>query len=298
MSTSRRADVYARITAEIAAAIEAGAGDWRMPWHHDGATAARPINVASAKPYRGINILALWTAALARGFDVGLWGTYRQWCALGAQVRKGERAATVVFWKPINSNDDDTGERTTAEDATRGQRMFARAFSVFNVAQVDDYALAAVNVLPETERLAHAEAFIANLNVETAFGGARAFYSPADDTIRMPAFGAFADATAFYGTWLHEHGHASGAKHRLDRDLTAAYGAPAYAQEEIIVEILSGMILADLGLAHHPRTDHAAYIASWLAALQSDSKAIFRAASKAQQAADWMHAQQPGATAA
>lgn len=55
---------------------------------------------------------------------------------------------------------------------------------------------------------------------------------------------------------------------------------------------LSGLVLADLGIAHHPRPDHAAYIASWLEVLKDDPKAIFTAASKAQRAADWMHAQQ------
>ena len=298
-SSYHRADIYARITAEIVAAVEAGAGEWRMPWHHDGAAAARPINVASNKPYRGINILALWTASRAKSCGAGLWGTYRQWLALGAQVRKGERAATVVLWKPVKppgAGDEDT--QGDGEDAPRGQRMFARSFSVFNLQQVDGYTLPTANVLPETARLAYAEAFITNLKIKTEFGGARAFYRPSDDMIAMPAFGAFDNAISFYGSWLHEHGHASGAKHRLDRDLTSAYGTPAYAHEEIVVEILSGMILADLGLAYHPRKDHAAYISSWLAALQGDSRVIFRAASKAQQAADWMHAQQPGAALA
>lgn len=94
------------------------------------------------------------------------------------------------------------------------------------------------------------------------------------------------------GTY-HENGHASGAKHRLDRDLSGRFGSAAYAAEECCVEILSGLVLADLGIAHHPRPDHAAYIASWLDVLKNDPRAIFTAASKAQQAADWMHAQQP-----
>jgi antirestriction protein ArdC len=84
-----------------------------------------------------------------------------------------------------------------------------------------------------------------------------------------------------------------GAKHRLDRDLSGRFGSASYALEEITVEILSGMILADLGIAHHPRPDHAAYVVSWLRALKDDPRAIFTAARKAQQAADWMHAQQP-----
>ena len=113
------------------------------------------------------------------------------------------------------------------------------------------------------------------------------------DTVFMPSFNKFRDAASFYGVWTHENGHASGAKHRLDRDLSGRFGSAAYAADECCVEILSGLILADLGIAHHPRPDHAAYILSWLAVLKDDPKAIFTAASKAQQAADWMHAQQP-----
>jgi antirestriction protein ArdC len=60
---SERADVYARITAQIVAAIEAGAGEYRMPWHGSDPSIARPINVASGKAYRGVNRLALWIAA-------------------------------------------------------------------------------------------------------------------------------------------------------------------------------------------------------------------------------------------
>ena len=58
-----RADVYSRITTEIVSAIEAGAGDWRMPWHHDGAATTRPQNVTSRRRYRGVNVLALIYAA-------------------------------------------------------------------------------------------------------------------------------------------------------------------------------------------------------------------------------------------
>lgn len=290
MRSGARADVYTRITSEIIAAIEQGAGEWRAPWFHNGTSVARPTNVASGKRYRGINTVALWLAAMANGHNDGLWGTYRQWQAAGAQVRKGERSTTVVLWKQIASSepaDDDDG------DDSGHRRMFARAFSVFNVAQVDGYERQPMDVLPESERLAHAEAFIANLKIKTVFGGSEAYYLPSSDTVFMPDFASFRDAASFYGVWLHENGHASGAKHRLDRDLSGRFGSAAYAAEECCVEILSGLVLADLGIAHHPRADHAAYIASWIEVLKDDPRAIFTAASKAQQAADWMHAQQP-----
>ena len=288
-----RADVYTRVTAEIIAAIEQGAGEWRAPWFHNGTSVARPINIASGKRYRGINTVALWVAATAGKYSNGLWGTYRQWQDAGAQVRKGERSTTVVLWKQIISSqqadddeDDDGGRR----------RTFARAFSVFNVAQVDGYEQPHVDILPESERLAHVEAFIASLGIRTTFGGSEAYYLPSSDTVFMPDFAFFRDTASFYGVWLHENGHASGAKHRLDRDLSGRFGSAAYAAEECCVEILSGLVLADLGIAHHPRADHAAYIASWIKVLKADPHAIFTAASKAQQAADWMHAQQPASS--
>lgn len=285
-----RADVYSRVTAEIIAAIEGGTGEWRAPWFHNATGIARPTNIASGKRYRGINTLALWAAGYAADYSDGLWGTYKQWQEAGAQVREGERSTTVVLWREVqasrsadNEDDSDDGHR----------RMFARAFSVFNVAQVEGYERPLIPVLPESERLAHAEAFIANLGIKTVFGGSEAYYRPTEDTVFMPDFASFRDPASFYGVWLHENGHASGAKHRIDRDLSGRFGSAAYAAEECCVEILSGLVLADLGIAHHPRADHAAYVASWLKVLKDDPKAIFTAASKAQQAADWMHAQQP-----
>jgi antirestriction protein ArdC len=103
-TSTNRADVYSRITAEIVVTIERGAGEWRAPWFHDGASVARPTNVASGKRYRGINTLALWTAGLVAEYGDGLWGTYKQWQEAGAQVRQGERSTAVVLWRETQSS--------------------------------------------------------------------------------------------------------------------------------------------------------------------------------------------------
>src|ERR1700688_4517869 len=108
-----RVDIYTSITAEIATAIENGAGEWRMPWNHDGSSIARPRNVISDKGYRGINVLALWVAARRSGYVNGTWGTYRQWSQLGCQVRKGEKATSVVFWKQMHRHQHSTQARVT-----------------------------------------------------------------------------------------------------------------------------------------------------------------------------------------
>lgn len=288
-SPTERTDVYTRITAEIVAAIEAGASGWRMPWHHDGAGVARPENVASHKRYRGVNILALWVATQVRGYSSGLWGTYRQWHDLGAQVRKGERGTTVVFWKQATSSDDNQQDD---DDEGKRQRMFARAFTVFNVAQVEGYEPEPVNVLQESERFAKVDAFVEALKVPIVVGAYDAHYRIDLDQIYMPPYAAFESAAAHAGTLLHEAAHASGSKHRLDRNFQERFRRDWLAIEEATAELTASFVLADLAVAHHPRPDHAAYIASWLRILKDDPRAIFTAASKAQQAADWMHAQQ------
>lgn len=288
MRSTDRTDIYTRITNGIVAAIEAGVGEWRMPWHHDGSAVARPLNAATRKPYRGSNILSLWVAAQACGYASGLWASYRQWQSLGAQVRKGAHATTIVFWK-INQRGDDADD----DDGGNGRaRMFARGYSVFNEAQVEGYVAPAIAVLSEEERVANAEAFYANLGITTIHGGSEACYIPSQDRVHMPLFGCFEDAAAYYGTLLHEGLHATGAPHRCDRDLAGRFGSDRYAMEEITVELGSAQLLADLGIAHQPRPDHAAYIASWLKVLKADPRAIFTVASKAQAGVDWMWAQQ------
>jgi antirestriction protein ArdC len=292
MAGHERGDIYSRITADIIAGIEAGVGEIKMPWHHAGNSTSRPLNVASNKPYRGINTLALWASASRCGYASGVWGTYQQWNAKGARVRRGEHGTTIVFWKiDEHGNQGDGGDNEANHDAGQ-HRVFARAYTVFNSAQVDGYTSAELPSLADSERIDRAEQFCANLGIDVRHGGESAFYTPTGDFVQMPEFRRFKDGISYYAVRLHECGHASGAKHRLDRDLSGRFGSEAYAMEECTVELLSALICADLSLSIAPRPDHASYIATWLKVLRNDTRAIFTASSKAQQAADWMHAQQ------
>jgi antirestriction protein ArdC len=298
-----RADIYTRITADIVSAIETGAAEWRMPWNHDGSSIARPRNVVSERGYRGINILALWAAARRASYESGIWGTYQQWSQLGCQVRKGEKATVVVFWKQTRKNDQGDASSHDADGPDQDKRearlrFLARGYCVFNASQVDNYSPCDLPRLPESDRIAGADAFFAALNIPIVTGDDEACYCRDIDTVFMPSFERFIDAASYYSCLGHETGHATGAKHRLDRDLTGRFGSAKYAMDEVIAELTSSFVMADLGIAHKPRAEHAAYIASWLKVLKDDQRAIFTAAGKAQSAADWMHAQQPCANAA
>ena len=108
----------------------------------------------------------------------------------------------------------------------------------------------------------------------------------------MPPHETFSSPEGFAATMLHELGHWSGAKHRLDRDLSGRFGTASYAAEELRAEIGSALMCAELGLpADIP--NHASYLQSWLGKLREDKREIFRAAAAAQKIADYCLAFHP-----
>jgi antirestriction protein ArdC len=286
-TATEKPDVYRKVTDAIVNAIELGVSNWRMPWHTSGKFAFSPINVTSKKPYRGINTICLWAAAQQKGYERGEWATYAQWQERGAQVRKGEKATTVVFWKFANSSAEsqDDGEEHTASGS---RLLFTRGYSVFNAAQVDGYAPKPDADTPIEERIERADSFFGHISARVIHLGDRAFYSPADDSITLPPFPAFFTPVDYYSTRAHETGHWTSHASRCNRDLGKRFGDNAYSVEELIAELTAAFVCSHLGLSSEPRPDHAQYLASWLRVLKADKRAIFTAASKAQQAADFM----------
>jgi antirestriction protein ArdC len=144
---TERFDIHQHITDRIIAAIECGAGEFRLPWHRSTGNIMRPVNIASKNPYRGVNVLALWATAEEKGYTAGIWGTYRQWSEAGAQIRKGEKSAYIVFYKEITVAADDVNSEET------DTRLFARATPVFAAEQVEGWTPPMINA-PATRRRA------------------------------------------------------------------------------------------------------------------------------------------------
>jgi len=292
--TKGRFDIHQHITDQIIAAIERGAGEFRLPWHRAAGNIMRPVNIASKKPYRGVNVLTLWATADDKGYTAGIWGTYRQWAATGAQVRKGEKAAYIVFYKEITvgSDDGDSDETDT--------RLFARATPVFAAEQVDGWTAPVIDT-PATviTPIDQADAFIAATGASITHGGTRAFYRPSTDSIHLPSREAFigtatsTPAESYYATLLHELTHYTSAETRCNRQLGKRFGDDAYCMEELIADLGAAFLCAHLGIASSPRADHAQYLDHWLRVMKADTKAIFTAASKASQAVDFLTALQP-----
>jgi len=234
-----RKDVHRTVTDKIVAAIEAGAKDYQMPWHR---SVTRPVNAATGKPYNGVNVVALWSAAASRGFRSGHWATYRQWQTLGAQVRKGERGAVVVFYKPVVTEKKDQDD--DVEETNNQSRLIARASWAFNAEQIDGWSPPKPERRSEVEIRENVEAFITATRADIRHGGDIACYDCIGDIINMPyreQFVATKTSSAsegYYSVVLHELTHWSGAGHRLARNLRTRFGDDAYAMEELIA--LSG----------------------------------------------------------
>lgn len=294
-------DVYEQITAQIVAAIEAGAGDYEMPWNRPQGSGFLPVNAQTRKPYRGVNTVALWAEAQDKGHQSNEWATYKQWGELGAQVQKGQKATYIVYWGRLDKGPDtitdENGNELTSLDEPR---LFARAYPVFNASQVDGYTPAATIEQPAPqapgEPIEEAEAYFEALGATIRHGGAQAYYSPSQDAIQMPMFDTFKTVEGYYSVLAHEATHWTGP--RLGRDLKGRFGDQSYAMEELVAELGAAFTMGILGLSQEPRRDHAAYIQNWLQVLKNDKKAIFTASSQAQKAADYMLERQPQPTPA
>jgi len=292
-----RRDVHRTISEKITAAMEAGAGEYRMPWHRYGPSASRPINAATGKSYQGVNVITLWVEANVRHFSSGYWATYRQWRELGAQVRKGSLGSTIVFYKAIEPRCEEgqDGEETPKP------KLMARASWVFNADQVEGWVSPRPDTRGEVEIRSDVEAFCAATRADIRYGGDWTYYHIPGDYIAMPYAEQFvatetSSATeCFYSVKLHELIHWTGAEPRLDRSLSARFGDHAYAMEELVAEFGAAFLCADLHIANEPRPDHACYVSSWLNVLNRDRTALFTAANKASAAAAYLQFMTAGA---
>jgi antirestriction protein ArdC len=294
-TNSNRRDVYCRITEKIVADLEQGVRPWMRPWNaeHAAGRIIRPLR-HNGIPYKGINVVMLWMAAEMKGYACPLWLTFKQALELGGNVRKGESGELVVYADRISRTETDAkGEETEREIP------FLKGYTVFNAEQCEglpaQYTMRAEPpALPPLQRLEAADRFFAATGATILHGGTRAFYAQAPDFVQMPPFETFRDAESYAATLAHELTHWTKHDSRLARDMgRIKWGDEGYAREELVAELGSAFLCADLGITPEVREDHAAYIATWLKVLRDDKRLIFSAASHAQRATDYLQGLQP-----
>lgn len=287
-------EIRETITADLIALLKMGTKPWQKPWSSDPNCSGLPRSISTGKAYSGINTIVLQASAMARGYTSPIWGTYQAFAKAGGQVRRrpdsvpaGRWATTAIYFNQI--------ERKTTDDEgqTKTERWpLMKVFSLFNLEQVDGAALDhlrpgradAAEVVPD---FAHAEEVLQATGAEVRFGGDRAFYKrpigdfpnhTGGDFIQLPAKGQFHTPADLMTTWGHELGHWS--ECRLNWKGSYALGE---LQAELCSVYLAGALNIPLG---DHMENHAAYLAAWIKEMESDNKAIFRAAAQASKAAD------------
>lgn len=281
----KKLDVYQTVTNQIIAQLESGGlPPWVKPWRNIGHS-ADPHNAVTKRPYSGINVLLLWIAQSANNWPTAGFLTFKQAQEAGGTVRKGEKGTYIVFVKPLTVTDKQ-------EDGSEEERSITmmRSYYVFNVAQCDGLPerLTAPRKVSEPISDPAFDAWVKATGATVHFGGSRACYSPSRDWIDFPIRGAFRSPGHYAATMLHELGHWTGHESRLNRELhKGRFGNPEYAAEELVAELCSAFLCADLGIDGEGQ-QHAQYLASWLKALKNDKRFIFTAASQAQKAATFL----------
>ena len=289
----KKQDIYTRVTQKIITDLEQGERTWMKPWSADRLAnrITKPVRY-TGESYQGLNIILLWAASVARCFTANQWMTFNQAKQLGGQVAKGSRGEMVIY----------ANKMVKTEPGPNGDELdvaipYLKQYTVFNVEQIDGLPDSFYQI-PEPANLdicrdETLEAFFAATGATIRNGGDRAYYNVSSDFVQMPCLECFAEAEDYYATLAHEMTHWTRHESRLNRDFgRKRWGDEGYAQEELVAELGSAFLCAELGITPEVREDHSAYIESWLTVLKKDKRAIFRAAAHAQRAVDHLKSYQ------
>lgn len=268
-----------RILKRMIERIEECSERWVMPWHQT--NFSMPISIKGHE-YQGLNSIWLWMCKDIRGYSSNQWGTYQQWKAIGGNL--GGQSATAfdqyIVQPKINVDDDDNkfikGFKTWAvfnRDQVKGLPEIKNEQPFETVYSVDPNTRHAVDT------------YISLTNAVIEHKGDRACYIPKYDIIRMPDVDKFKDELYYYSTVFHELAHWTGAKHRLNRTLSQK--RKEYAFEELIAEITSAFISAQLGIASQPSDNQIAYLKTWIDAMKEQPKILWDAISQAKDSANY-----------
>lgn len=283
--------VYEIITDRILSLLEEGTIPWQKPWNRTGNVDFDwPKNLASKRPYSGINVFLL----SCTGFASPFWLTYKQAAALGGNIKKGEKGFPVIFWKIQPKKIKDEGGEESSQVFP-----ILRYYTVFNVEQCENIDPAKIPTCPdelegiEFNPIATAQAIVENMknapDITHYNNSNRACYSPTFDKISIPAPEQFTQPERYYSTLFHELAHSTGHSKRLNRkELTEScyFGSHNYSKEELVAEFAAAFLCGISGIEQATLENSAAYIKGWSSSLRSNPKWAVHAAAAAQKAAD------------
>jgi antirestriction protein ArdC len=276
-------DVKQHVTDQLIEMLEAGQGSLSAMWSKS--QFGMPTNALTGVQYTGSNVFLLSFSAAVKEYPSNRWMTYKQAQSVGAQVRKGEKSTTCIYFTVAQTKSSAAQAGAGAGEAGREFYPMCKGFYLFNVAQIDnipaEFATAEKPLLGQFEINQAAQALMTSTGANIEHGGENARYIRGRDLIQLPPPECFTTEANYYAVGLHELGHWTGHESRLNREFGKKYGDAAYAFEELVAEMTSAFLMAELGLFNATVENHAGYLQAWLKILKADKCAIFTASKQA-----------------
>lgn len=279
-------DVYTIITNKLIEAMEKGEAPWRKPW-----LSGSPINYFSRKPYSGVNLLLLpdggeyCTAKQVADYNLS--------CMLAKQpekmalIKPDAPFYLIVFWKPRKEK-----ERDPKTGKEKAKPPVLRFYKVHHQRDVENLPSLIQkfehNIIKEAQAIVdgYSEVPIFDTDLNSAF------YSPSMDFINVPPAEQFPLIEEYFNTTFHEQIHSTGHPSRLNRfekgTDSSIFGSKSYSFEELVAQIGAFILCAQCGIENVIADNSAAYLRGWIKRLENDKRFIFKAAAKAQTAANYV----------
>ena len=262
---------------------------WEAGWDIN---ALRSQNPVSGAKYNGINKLSLGYVVSENNYQDPRFVTFKQAQDNNWKVKRGEHGHLCEYWIWTTKveKENENGEKVKVEVPL--DRPKVSYFTVFNMEQIEGN-------YPKFElptKLSHDNLVeIANDLIASSrcpikeVAQSRAYYSPSNDDITLPLRDSFSSSEDFLATLIHEMAHSTGEE--LGRQMsTGGKMSPEYAKEELVAELSSLFLKAELGIANEGKhfENHSAYLNGWNSMLKSDPNELYRASKEADKACEFI----------
>lgn len=293
---------------------------WMQTWFPRVKT--RDVNHVSQKQYHGINRLVLAYIAFKRQYKSTEWLTFNQLRKKGYHFRTDEngnslaknRGVPIELYKPYDLKNKKPIDFAEFERAKNGRSekldpedvtVFINNYTVFNgdlvkeiyerdkttdVGHVynDDMKNNDSSKIKVAEKVFDNYAKADNIKIYEDVREDHAYFVPTFRAVHVPKRERFINDESYIATLAHELSHSTG--EALGRKTRNEFGSEEYAKEELVADISSAFLTADLGLPpSEPSTEtHKAYIQNWSSVLENKPAVLFSAIGKAEKAADYI----------
>lgn len=301
MSLEKKKSFRDIVSERFLKALEENPKEWKKGWEYS--STGRPFNIATNSLYSGVNLFWLKQQELDKGYNDPRWATFKQIQDNGWKLQKGSKGEKVEYWMPIDrkegrslswneyKNIEDKDERL--DDNSERYIIRCKIFTVFNASQIEgavEFELKQIynDVSPDIiiEKISTGM----NVLIEEFPNSRRAYYSLNEDKIHMPLHTQFKNDYAYSSTALHELGHSTGHRSRLNRKLDNSFGTESYAFEELVAEITSCFMseYVESPMTEDFMKNHEAYVQSWANEIRNNKNYLFKAITEADKASNYM----------